>query len=245
VPHLIAAMLIAASALDLARCSLVAMTTRHHASAAWLIVAGIGAAAVSMTAARGCRAGRRWAGWAALLIGVASAPQASASGFCTPYAVPDVATAALGILLTVTVLATAGLPRAAAEQTRKPLRYVSDGRRRPIGQILVVGARPARKALRCLKRQLPDVTCRQLVPDQAGGVGRCESPTTGRPTPPTSTSPTSRSRSVTPATRGQPPPSLDASIALNWRANRLVGIQGPDASSILPADLLDQAEIIG
>ncbi len=83
--------------------------------------------------------------------------------------------------------------------TREPLGYVSGGRRWPVGQIFVVGARPARKALRCLKRQLPDVTCRQLVADQAGRVGRCESPTTGRPTPPTSTSPTSRSRSVTPA----------------------------------------------
>jgi hypothetical protein len=114
--HLTAAMLIAASALDLARCSLVLMATRHHASAAWLIAAGIGAAAVSVTAARGCGAGRRWAGWAALVIGVASAPQASASGFSTPYAIPDVATAALGILLTVTVLATVGRPWAVSEE---------------------------------------------------------------------------------------------------------------------------------
>jgi hypothetical protein len=117
-PHLIAAMLIAASALDLARCSLVVMATRHHASAAWLIAAGIGAAAASMTAARACGAGRRWAGWAALVIGIGSEPQASVSGFYTPYAIPDVATAALGILLTVTVLATAGRAREAAEQPR-------------------------------------------------------------------------------------------------------------------------------
>ena len=51
---------------------------------------------------------RRWAGWAALLIGLASAPQAAASGFRSPYLIPDTATAALGILLAVTILATGG-----------------------------------------------------------------------------------------------------------------------------------------
>jgi transposase len=45
-------------------------------------------------------------------------------------------------------------------------------------------------------------------------------------------------------TRGQPPPGLDAFIALDWRANQLIGIEVLDASQILPADLLDQAEII-
>jgi hypothetical protein len=106
--RLIAAMLIAAAALDLTRCSLVLMTFRHVAPTVGLVVAAIAAAVVSMTAARGYRAGQRWAVWAALLIGVASAPQASASGFHNPYAIPDVATAALGILLTVAVLATVG-----------------------------------------------------------------------------------------------------------------------------------------
>jgi hypothetical protein len=43
-----------------------------------------------------------------LLIGVASAPQAAASGFRSPYMIPDSASAALGILLAVTILATAG-----------------------------------------------------------------------------------------------------------------------------------------
>jgi len=47
-----------------------------------------------------------------LLVGVASAPQAAVSGFGGPYAIPDTATAALGILLAITILATAG--RAAA-----------------------------------------------------------------------------------------------------------------------------------
>jgi hypothetical protein len=43
-----------------------------------------------------------------LLIGAASAPQAAASGFHVPYAIPNTVTATLGILLTLTVLATIG-----------------------------------------------------------------------------------------------------------------------------------------
>jgi hypothetical protein len=106
--RLIAAMLLAAAALDLTRCSLVLITFRHLAAAIGLVAAGIGSAALSVIAARGCRTGQRWAAWAALLIGVASAPQASASGFHNPYTIPDVATVVLGILLAVAVLATAG-----------------------------------------------------------------------------------------------------------------------------------------
>ncbi len=106
--RLIAPLLIAAAVLDLTRCSLVLVTFRHPGPAAGLVAAGIGAAALSLTAALGCRAGHRWAAWAALLIGAASAPQASASGFHGPYTIPDAATAALGILLTVTILTTAG-----------------------------------------------------------------------------------------------------------------------------------------
>ena len=107
---LIAALLIAAAALDLTRCSLVLLTFRHVAPAVGLVAAGIGAAVLSVIAALGYRAGQRWAAWAALLIGVASAPQASASGFYDPYTIPDVATAALGVLLTVAILATTGRP---------------------------------------------------------------------------------------------------------------------------------------
>ena len=106
--RLIAAMLLAAAALDLARCILVLVTSRHPSPAAGLVAAGIGAAALTITAALGCRSGHRWAAWAALLIGAASAPQASASGFHGPYTIPDAATAALGILLTVTILTAAG-----------------------------------------------------------------------------------------------------------------------------------------
>jgi hypothetical protein len=104
--RLIAVLLLAAAALDLARCGL-AMAARHPAPATGLISAGLAAAAASGWAARGHLRGRRWPAWAAVLIGVASAPQAAASGFHGPYTFPDAATAVLGIVLAVAVLATA------------------------------------------------------------------------------------------------------------------------------------------
>jgi hypothetical protein len=122
--RLIAAMLIAAAALDLTRCGLVLMTFRHVAPTVGLVAAGIGAAAVSVTTARAYRADQRWAAWAALLIGVASAPQASASGFHSPYVIPDVATAALGVLLTVAILATAGHAGQPVRDLENPMRDV-------------------------------------------------------------------------------------------------------------------------
>ena len=103
VRRLIVSILLTAATLDLTRCGLVMAAARHTAP-----TAGLAAAALTARTARGCRAGRRWAGWAALLIGLASVPQAAASGFRSPYLIPDAATAALGILLAVTVLATAG-----------------------------------------------------------------------------------------------------------------------------------------
>jgi hypothetical protein len=75
---------------------------------------------LTVRTARGCRAGRRWAGWAALLIGAASAPQAAMSGFHGPYMIPDTATAALGVLLAVTVLATAGAARRPGQYPENP-----------------------------------------------------------------------------------------------------------------------------
>ncbi len=105
---LVAVMLLTAAALDLTRCGLVLTAARHLAPAAWLAAAGLGAAALTLQTARGCQAGSRWACWAALLIGAVSAPQAAVSGFRSPYTVPDTATAVLGVLLTVAVLATAG-----------------------------------------------------------------------------------------------------------------------------------------
>ena len=108
VRRLIVLMLFTAAALDLTRCGLVMAAARHPGPTAGLVAAGLAAAALTARTARGCRADRRWAGWAALLIGLASVPQAAASGFSGPYLIPDTATAALGILLAVTILATAG-----------------------------------------------------------------------------------------------------------------------------------------
>jgi hypothetical protein len=108
---LIAVLLLATAVLDLARCGMVLAAVRHPAPAAGLVAAGLAAAALSSWTARGCLAGRRWPAWAALLIGTASAPQAAASGFGAPYTIPDTATAAVGIVLAVAVLATAGRTR--------------------------------------------------------------------------------------------------------------------------------------
>ena len=85
-----------------------------------LIVAGLAAAALSVRTARGCQAGRRWAGLVTLLIGVASAPQAAMSGFHGPYTIPDTATAVVGVLLAVAVLATAGAAGQPGQYTENP-----------------------------------------------------------------------------------------------------------------------------
>ncbi|MFY9930375.1 MAG: hypothetical protein WAK82_20455 [Streptosporangiaceae bacterium] len=106
--YLIVVMLLGAAALDLTRCGLVMTAARQPAPTAGLVAAGLVAAGLTARTARGCQLGQRWAGWAALLIGAASAPQAAASGFRSPYTIPDMATAALGILLAITILATAG-----------------------------------------------------------------------------------------------------------------------------------------
>jgi hypothetical protein len=108
VRHLIVVLLLTAAALDLTRCGLVMTAARHPAPAAGLVAAGLAAAALTARTARGCQAGQRWASWTALLIGAASTPQAAASGFRCPYTIPDIATAALGLVLATTILATAG-----------------------------------------------------------------------------------------------------------------------------------------
>lgn len=107
--YLTAGLLLTAAALDLTRCGLVLVTARPAMLAAGLLCAGLAAFALSLWTARGCRDGRRWSAWAALLIGAASAPQAAASGFRGLYTIPDTATAAVGVLLTVAVLATVGV----------------------------------------------------------------------------------------------------------------------------------------
>jgi peptidoglycan/LPS O-acetylase OafA/YrhL len=109
--RLIAVLLLATAALDLSRCGLVLATPWQPVPAAGLVAAGIAAAMASCWTARGHLRGRRWPPWAAVLIGAASAPQAAAAGFGAPYTFPDTATAVLGILLAVTVLATVGRTR--------------------------------------------------------------------------------------------------------------------------------------
>ena len=115
-----AVMLLAATVLDLARCGLVAATVRQAGEAAMPMSAGLAAAAVSIWTARGCQRGARWSGWSAFLIGAASAPQASASGFSAAYTIPDMATAALGVLVAVGVLATAGRAGQAGSSKGRP-----------------------------------------------------------------------------------------------------------------------------
>jgi hypothetical protein len=137
--RLTAILLLAAAALDLTRCGLVLITARHPAPAAGLVAAGLAAATLSVTAARGCQAGRRWAGWTALLIGAASAPQAAASGFHPPYAIPDTATAALGVLLAVAVLATAG---PAAQPGHDPGDLLSSTENHPLTSTAATLAQP-------------------------------------------------------------------------------------------------------
>jgi len=109
-----AMMLLAAAALDLTRCGLVLAARQAEPNSSIVAVtvsAGLAAAAVSLWTALGCKRGLRWSGWAALLIGAGSAPQAAASGFHAAYTIPDTATAALGVLVAVGVLATAGRNR--------------------------------------------------------------------------------------------------------------------------------------
>ena len=115
-----AMMLLVAAVLDLTRCGLVVGTVTQTWPAAVLVSAGLAAAAVSLWTARGCRRGARWSGWAAFLIGTASAPQAAASGFHAVYAIPDTATAILGVLVAAGVLATAGHGRQPALPDSRP-----------------------------------------------------------------------------------------------------------------------------
>jgi hypothetical protein len=119
-----AVMLLAAAALDLTRCGLAPVTAAQAGAAAGPVSAGLAAAAVSFWTARGCQRGARWSGWAAFLIGMASGPQAAASGFHAVYMVPDTATAALGVLVAAGVLATAGRARRPAPPKSRPERPV-------------------------------------------------------------------------------------------------------------------------
>jgi uncharacterized protein YuzE len=44
--------------------------------------------------------------------------------------------------------------------------------------------------------------------------------------------------------KAQPPEGIQAFVMLDWKVDRLVGIEVLDASTRLPQDLLDGAEII-
>jgi hypothetical protein len=109
--RVIAVLLLGAAALDLSRCGVAVASARDVGPMVGLVVAGLAAAGLSLWTAHACGSRRRWPAWAALLIGAASGPQAAVSGFHPPYTIPDTATAALGILLAVAVLATAGRTR--------------------------------------------------------------------------------------------------------------------------------------
>ena len=126
--RLIAVLLLAAAALDLARCGLVLASAGHAGPAIGLVSAGLAAAALSLWTAGRCRGGRRWSDWTALLIGAASAPQAAVSGFRVPYTIPDTATAVLGVLLTVAVLTTAGQAGPPAQFPEDPPPCIIGGR---------------------------------------------------------------------------------------------------------------------
>ena len=111
--RVITVMLLAVAVLDLARCGVAMASARYDGPTIGLVVAGAATAVLSLRTAHAYEGRRRWPAWAALLIGAASGPQAAAAGFRSPYTIVDTATAALGILLAVAVLATAGRTRPA------------------------------------------------------------------------------------------------------------------------------------
>jgi hypothetical protein len=92
-----------------------------------------------------------------------------------------------------------------------------------------------KEALR-LKRRLSDVIYRQLLANQAGTIKECGSPKPACRRLPCQPAP--------PVRPGHDRASHDAFIALDWHNGPLVGIEVLDASTILPSDLLGQAEIV-
>jgi hypothetical protein len=158
--RLIVVLLLTAAALDLTRCGLVLTAARHPSPTAGLLAAGLAATGLTARTARGCQVGQRWAGWAALLIGAASAPQAVASGFRSPYTIPDTATAAVGLLLAITILATAG--RMGRPDTTRQFSVCGTGKPRGASatsaQAKLPPSLPA--ARRTSRSSRADVTCR-------------------------------------------------------------------------------------
>ena len=168
---LIVAMLVTAAALDLARCGLLLAADRHPVPAAGLVAAG-----PTVRTARGCQACRRWAGWAALVIGGLSAPQAAASGFRSPYTIPDTATAALGILLAITILATAGRVGRRDTAPEVPASWTGEPRGDPERGLVCTrpwcpGRDPSISVESLLRLAECTATARQLLTTPALGIG--------------------------------------------------------------------------
>jgi transposase len=120
------------------------------------------------------------------------------------------------------------------------IRYPTTPGRRYYERKRTEGKTP-KEALRCLKRRLSDLVYYQLIADQRGTIGTCGSPTTPPPTRPASTSPATRSRRTT--IQASTPPGTEGFVALDWKDDRLAGIEIPGASARLHHDLLEQAEI--
>jgi len=110
---LLVALLALAAVVDSWRCAVGLRLDGGTTRIAWLVAAGAAAALVCVITALGALRGQEWALWSAAFIGIASAPQAAATGFHPPYAAPDSATLALGLLLLVTVLTGVGVADAA------------------------------------------------------------------------------------------------------------------------------------
>jgi hypothetical protein len=72
----------------------------------------------------------------------------------------------------------------------------------------------------------------------------CGSPTTPPPTRSTSTSPATRSRRAAPPSRPPRRPASKGFVALDWKDDRLVGIEIFDVSTRLHPDFLEEAEIL-
>jgi hypothetical protein len=105
--RLLPALLLALAALDLTRCGLLIGSPQESPGAA-LIAGSLAAAAASLLGARAYRESRPWSATTALIIGLATAPQAAAAGFRAPFTIPDLASITLGSVLAVAIL-TAGI----------------------------------------------------------------------------------------------------------------------------------------
>jgi hypothetical protein len=102
-PLLLPVLLLALGTLDLTRCGLLLGSLRSSPGLP-LVVGGLAAAAACLLGARSYRRRQHWSAATALLIGVATAPQAAAAGFRAPFTIPDLASITLGSLVAVIVL---------------------------------------------------------------------------------------------------------------------------------------------